>query len=176
MSSYQKAVEELKKMDEEYGDVWKMPSFENSLLFAMTEIGETVDAYMRTMPEFFRNRDFQTNGNELYEEATDVVMMMIKALMVAHYDFGKSWIMGEAKIVYKTVMDSVLYAGYTITEILIDHSSQNIWYSDLDYNIQGIISNVEKQMGAGYVGNRIAEKMNKTRAKILARQEEKKNV
>jgi hypothetical protein len=87
LNSYAKAVHELRKMDEEHGDVWKMPSYNDSLMFAMTEIGESIDAILRQKPEYFRNREFATTGNEVYEEAADVAMMLIKALMVRECEF-----------------------------------------------------------------------------------------
>lgn len=172
MNSYQKAVEELKKMDEEYGDVWMMPPVRDSLLFALTEVGETIDAHMRTKPEYFRNRDFLTNGNEVYEEATDVAMMVIKAFLAHELILNQN----DTDRLGTTLLNAVMLISESISAALCSDTIYSHDLLEIEKDMRLLIKMIENDMGYGYVGNQIAEKMNKTRAKILARQEEKKNV
>lgn len=61
----------------ELEEVWPTPSPLHSLMFAVTEYGEMIDAHMRTFPEYVRN-----NHREVDElgEAADVAMMLLTAL------------------------------------------------------------------------------------------------
>ena len=76
------ALYALQKTDKEIGDVWKMPSPRMSMLFAITELGEYVNAYINNANEgFARNNDQKTEPEEEVKELTDVGMMLLKMLI-----------------------------------------------------------------------------------------------
>lgn len=169
-NSYAKAVSELRKMDEEHGDVWKMPPYVDSLMFAMTEIGETMDAILRQKPEYFRNREFATTGNEVYEEAADVAMMLIKALMVKNVNFD--YALFEAWSTKNHSLLNVLLKVASVIPVAIAMENSNLnleTEQDVETCAIHLIKGIDNEMSEGWFGNRIAEKMDKTRAKIAAR-------
>jgi hypothetical protein len=63
---------------------WPTPTVEDALLFALTELGEAVDAHLRTKPEYARN-----NTKELSEldELADFALMLLTAM-------GKDYVIG----------------------------------------------------------------------------------
>jgi hypothetical protein len=59
---------------------WKTPPVNDSLAFALTEIGEAVDAELRTRP-YARNSERDVT---VVQELADVVLMLVTALPVGH--------------------------------------------------------------------------------------------
>lgn len=60
----------------ELKDVWPTPTTEDALLFALTELGEAVDAHLRSKPQYVRNRDKDLS---VLDELADCAMMLITA-------------------------------------------------------------------------------------------------
>lgn len=56
---------------------WPTPSTGDALLFAFTELGEAVDAHLRSKPEYARNRDKDLS---VLDELADCAMMLLTAL------------------------------------------------------------------------------------------------
>lgn len=69
---------------DELKDVWKIPTTEDALLFAFTELGEAIDAHLRSKPEYARNRDKDLS---VLDELADCAMMLLTAL-------GKDYVVG----------------------------------------------------------------------------------
>lgn len=61
--------------------VWPTPSTEDALLFAFTELGEAIDAHLRSKPEYARNRD---KDMDVLDELADCAMMLLTALGPEH--------------------------------------------------------------------------------------------
>lgn len=57
-------------------DIWVHPGYEDSLLFALTEIGEALDASLRMDPRYSRNRD---RTMSVKDEMADAVIMLVRA-------------------------------------------------------------------------------------------------
>lgn len=57
--------------------VWPTPPPLHAIMFAVTELGEMVDAEMRTYPEYKRNNEREV---EEFDEAADVAMMLLTAV------------------------------------------------------------------------------------------------
>lgn len=170
MNSYEIAVNELAKMNEEYGDVWKLPPYKHSLMFVVTEIGEAFDAIMRMKPEYFRNRDFTQGLTDFYDEACDVAMMSIKALMSINYKYNFEYLGLEP-------FDKIEHAVLLISRIVGDDllsDFEPVYPASLENGIIMLIMTIESVAGENYFANFIRTKMDKTRAKILARKAETK--
>lgn len=167
MNSYQVAVNELTKMNEEYGDVWKLPPYKDSLMFAMTEIGETFDALMRMKPEYFRNREFEQTINDFYDEACDVGMMSIKALMSINYKYDFEYLGLEP---FDKIEHAVLLIGRIAGDDLLS-DFEPVYPASLENGIIMLIMTIESIAGTNYFADYIKAKMDKTRAKIIARKE-----
>lgn len=60
---------------------WPTPTTEDALLFAFTELGEAVDAHLRSKPEYARNRDKDLS---VLDELADCALMVLTAL-------GREW-------------------------------------------------------------------------------------
>lgn len=168
MNSYEIAVNELTKMNKEHGDTWKLPPYKDSLMFAKTEVGECFDALMRMNPAYFRNREFAQTINDFYDEACDVAMMAIKALMSIQYEYNFDFIGLEP-------LDKIEYAILTIDSIINDdllEEGQPVFPFSLENGIIILIMTIESVAGENYFANFIRAKMDKTRAKILARKAE----
>lgn len=56
---------------------WPTPTTDDALLFAFTELGEAVDAHLRSKPEYARNRD---KDLDVLDELADCAMMLLTAL------------------------------------------------------------------------------------------------
>lgn len=67
--------------------VWPTPNAQDSIRFAATEAGEALDAYLRTRPEFSRNR--QRDHDEL-DEWADCAMMLLTAISPDYIYLGES--------------------------------------------------------------------------------------
>lgn len=65
------------------GHLWLTPPPEDALLFALTELGEAADAYLRSKPEYNRNNARQP---DLDAELADVALMLLTALPGEWYD------------------------------------------------------------------------------------------
>lgn len=65
----------------ELGDRWPTPEPDDALAFAVTEVGEAVDAQLRLNPLYKRNSDREM---DMYDELADVAMMLLTAL-------GREW-------------------------------------------------------------------------------------
>lgn len=74
----------------ELESVWPTPTTEDALLFAFTELGEAVDAHLRSKPEYARNRD---KDLDVLDELADCAMMLLTAMT------------DRAKFVYWTGID-----------------------------------------------------------------------
>ncbi len=61
---------------------WPTPTTEDALLFAFTELGEAVDAHLRSKPEYARNRDKDLS---VLDELADVALMTLTA-------YGNEWV------------------------------------------------------------------------------------
>jgi hypothetical protein len=61
----------------ELKDVWPTPTTEDALLFALTELGEAVDAHLRSKPQYVRNRDKDLS---VLDELADCAMMVLTAI------------------------------------------------------------------------------------------------
>ncbi len=61
----------------ELEDVWPTPSTEDALLFAVTELGEAIDAHLRSKPQYARNR---AKDLDVLDELADCAMMLLTAL------------------------------------------------------------------------------------------------
>lgn len=57
--------------------VWPTPNTQDSIRFAATEAGEALDAYLRTRPEFSRNR---VRDHDELDEWADCAMMLLTAI------------------------------------------------------------------------------------------------
>lgn len=57
--------------------VWPTPNTEDALLFAFTELGEAIDAHLRTRDTYARNRD---KSLDVLDELADCAMMLLTAL------------------------------------------------------------------------------------------------
>lgn len=65
-------------------EFWPTPDTEGSLMYAFTEIGEAVSAYMRLEhPDHKRNNDHEST---LWEELADTAIMLLTALGDTHPD------------------------------------------------------------------------------------------
>lgn len=62
--------------------VWPTPTTEDALLFAFTELGEAVDAHLRSKPEYARNRDKELS---VLDELADCAMMLLTALTMPSF-------------------------------------------------------------------------------------------
>ena len=170
LNSYAKAVSELRKMDEEHGDVWKMPPYNDSLMFAMTEIGETMDAILRQKPEYFRNREFATTGNEVNQEAAHAAMTIIKATMVKNVNFDYALFEAWSTKNHSFLNILLKVASVIPVAIAMENSNLNLeTEQDVETCAIHLIKGIDNEMSEGWFGNRIAEKMDNTRAKIAAR-------
>lgn len=58
-------------------DVWPTPTTEDALLFAFTELGEAIDAHLRSKDVYARNRDKDLS---VLDELADCAMMLLTAL------------------------------------------------------------------------------------------------
>lgn len=56
---------------------WPCPDIWDSLLFCQTELGEAIDAYLRTKPEYARNRDKDLS---VLDELGDLALMALTSL------------------------------------------------------------------------------------------------
>jgi len=61
----------------ELESAWPTPTTEDALLFAFTELGEAVDAHLRSKPEYARNRD---KDLDVLDELADCAMMLLTAM------------------------------------------------------------------------------------------------
>jgi hypothetical protein len=61
---------------------WPTPTVEDCLLFAFTELGEAVDAHLRSNAQYARNRDKDLS---VLDELADCAMMLLTAL-------GNEWV------------------------------------------------------------------------------------
>lgn len=177
MNSYEVAVKALQDINEEHGDVWKLPPFRHSLMFALCEFGESVDAELRTYPEYMRNRELEGDfAEERYLEICDGIMMLMKALMSVSYSFE---FRTEAYLMVDRTLDQEVYSTVrSIAEILgfmASLSSPSMLAFKIEYMIVDLITVVEKEKGDGYVGKTIAEKVEKTRIKIMKKKMEMTN-
>lgn len=58
-------------------DVWPTPDTQDALLFALTELGEAVDADLRTNGTYARNRD---KSLDVLDELSDMALMLLTAM------------------------------------------------------------------------------------------------
>lgn len=170
MNSYEIAVNELTKMNEEHGNTWKLPPYKDSLMFAKTEVGECFDALMRMNPAYFRNREFAQTINDFYDEACDVAMMAIKALMSIKYEYNFDFIGLDPA---PTIQQAILILDRVIADDLLEMSFPAFPFT-IENGIIMLIMTIESVAGENYFANFIRTKMDKTRAKILARKAETK--
>lgn len=56
---------------------WPTPNTEDALLFAFTELGEAIDAHLRTKGDYARNRDKDLS---VLDELADCAMMLLTAV------------------------------------------------------------------------------------------------
>ena len=168
MNSYEIAVNELTKMNEEYGDVWKLPPYKDSLMFAKTEVGECFDALMRMNPAYFRNREFAQTINDFYDEACDVAMMAIKALMSIQYEYNFDFIGLDPA---PTIQQAILILDRVIADDLLEMNFPAFPFT-IENGVIMLIITIESIAGENYFANFIRAKMDKTRAKIIARKAE----
>lgn len=171
MNSYEIAVNELTKMNNEYGDVWRLPPYKDCLMFVMTEIGEAFDALMRQNPAYFRNRDFSQSMDDFYKESCDIVMMAIKALMSINYEYNFSFFGLES-------LGDTRYAILSLCNVVAEdlmEETRPVYPLSIETMTIMLIMTIEDKAGEGYVGRYMEEKMNKTRAKIEAKKAEKSN-
>lgn len=80
-----KSYELLVGANEKIGHIWKLPKTEDNLYFVLTECSEVIDAMLRGNLEYYRNNAKEIN---IYEEACDTVMMLMKYLMSLRVDPG----------------------------------------------------------------------------------------
>lgn len=57
--------------------VWPTPTTEDALLFAFTELGEAIDAYLRTKPQYARNN---AKDLDVLDELSDTCLMLLTAM------------------------------------------------------------------------------------------------
>lgn len=60
---------------------WPTPTTEDALLFAFTELGEAIDAHLRSKAEYARNRDKDLS---VLDELADCALMLLTALGPEH--------------------------------------------------------------------------------------------
>jgi len=68
--------------------VWPCPDIWDSLLFCQTELGEAIDAYLRSKPEYARNRD---KDLDVLDELGDLALMAFTALGAEHEEVCGWW-------------------------------------------------------------------------------------
>ena len=59
---------------------WQDPDTGEAIMFALTELGEAADAYLRLKGGFVRNNDREAGRDKLLTELFDTVMMCIIAI------------------------------------------------------------------------------------------------
>lgn len=72
-------VKEVNRSHELAGDIWIMPVPRKSLLFAITECAEVIDAILRLDNSFMRNNDKGSDEIKIWQELIDVVIMLTKS-------------------------------------------------------------------------------------------------
>lgn len=103
--------------------VWPTPPPEDALLFALTELGEAIDAHLRTNGDYARNRD---KSLDVLSELADCAMMLLTAMGPAHRltelaagQMTHAWseyIGGMSGVMQMT--PGTAWADYTMTQLL----------------------------------------------------------
>lgn len=83
------AAGEVIKFRVRYEKVYPWPPDEHCRYFAFTEMGEVIDAYMRSFPEYKRNHDRES---DIHSELADLFIMLVSASRARTLNEFARWI------------------------------------------------------------------------------------
>lgn len=111
----------------ELESVWPTPSTEDALLFAFTELGEAVDAYLRSKSEYARNRDKDLS---VLDELADCAMMLLTALG-SGWEFKKPQ-RRRAYIMSDTMWGDMMWSLASMIDCSDEYRESVAWRYDAD--------------------------------------------
>lgn len=98
---------------------WPTPTTEDALLFAFTELGEAIDAHLRTNGDYARNRD---KSLDVLDELSDAALMIITAL---EDDFPPSGVNGS--VLLDKDKRSFQEIGWNLSMALVKQQDRLSW-------------------------------------------------